>query len=257
MLRKIFVTVLAALAVGANIAATGTSQANAIAMITIAGLGLPFLFKLVPSAGHWMVAITVVVSLLASIGAEVLSGELVLSALPKADVPTLLASFLSVYGLTQFLYALLTQSPKTTSAVSEAPAQAGRASLKSALALAVVALLGFSIFVACGEARPGPQPTPSAASASPSTEPSPSPVVVPPVAPPPAAPKATYAVRAGDSLWSVAKARYGARVNACYTVLYRENAATIEAAARAHGHRTSQHGRWLFAGTVLKLPSGC
>lgn len=102
-----------------NIAASGTSQENAIAIATIAGLVLPFFFKLIPAAGHYMIAIVVVISFLAAAGAMLLSGELDLSKLQTADTGTLLGLFMTVYGLGQFVYSTLTQHPDTTGAVTE------------------------------------------------------------------------------------------------------------------------------------------
>ena len=99
-------------------AATGSSQSTAIALASVAALILPFVLKYVPAVGHYMVAITLVVSLAVAIGAELLSGELVLSQLQSADASTIFTLFLGVFGLSQAVYAVLTQSPKTTGAVS-------------------------------------------------------------------------------------------------------------------------------------------
>ena len=100
------------------IAATGGSQSTAIAIAAVAGLILPLVLKYVPAAGHYMVAITLVASLVVAVLAELISGELVLSDLQKADPTTLFAMFLSVYGLSQVVYSALTQSPKTAGAVT-------------------------------------------------------------------------------------------------------------------------------------------
>jgi hypothetical protein len=102
----------------ANIAATGQSEQNAIAIATVIGLLLPFVLKLVPQAGHAMVAITVVAAFVAAVAAELLSGELSLSNLGALDTQTLLGLFMSVYGLSQLVYSTLTQKPATTVAVA-------------------------------------------------------------------------------------------------------------------------------------------
>jgi hypothetical protein len=98
-------------------AATGGSLANAIAIAGVAAVIIPFALKLVPAAGKYMIAICVGTSLLIAVGAELASGEIVLSNLSATDVPTLLAIFLSVEGLSQRLYSILTQSPTTAKAV--------------------------------------------------------------------------------------------------------------------------------------------
>lgn len=127
-------------------------------------------------------------------------------------------------------------------------------------ALCMAAIAGVAVFTLALSPVKGSAPTPTpapVASPTPAPEVTPSPAPAPTPAPTPQPQATSYAVRAGDSLWSVAVALYGKRVNACYTVLYRENAVMIEAAARAHGHRTSQHGRWLFVGETLRLPGRC
>lgn len=100
-----------------NVAASGSSQQNAIAIISVLGLVLPFLYKYVPAAGKYMVAITLVVSIIAAAVAEVLSGEVNISNL-QANPSLLYLSALSVYGLSQFIFATLKQSPKTLNLVS-------------------------------------------------------------------------------------------------------------------------------------------
>src|SRR5258708_2681983 len=99
-------------------AATGSSQATAIAIASLVALSLPFVYKYVPAVGHYMGAITLVVSLLVAVGAELLTGELVLQNLQNADGTTLFALFLGVYGLSQAVYAALTQAPSTAKLVT-------------------------------------------------------------------------------------------------------------------------------------------
>jgi len=98
-----------------NIAASGTSEQNAIAIASVVGLVLPFVYKLIPAAGHYMVAITVGVSVVVALVAMVTSGEL---ALDHVDLSSLYVTAMSVYGLSQFVYATLTQKRSTEGAVS-------------------------------------------------------------------------------------------------------------------------------------------
>lgn len=97
-----------------NVAASGTSEQNAIAIASAAGLALTFVYKYIPTAGHYMVAITVAVSILAGLGGMIWSGELSLSHL---DLTNLYVTAISAYGISQLAYATLTQSPKTIKAV--------------------------------------------------------------------------------------------------------------------------------------------
>lgn len=65
-----------------------------------------------------------------------------------------------------------------------------------------------------------------------------------------------YTVAPGDTLWSIAVAAK-VRADGIRTpteVLYDLNRATIEAAAKAHGHSTSNRGDLLYPGTVLTMP---
>jgi hypothetical protein len=98
-------------------AATPASEASALAISGVAGVILSLLVKYVPAAGRWMVGITLGLSLLVAIAAEVATGEIVLSNLQSASPATLFATFMSAWGLSQLTYAWLTQSPKTVKAV--------------------------------------------------------------------------------------------------------------------------------------------
>lgn len=62
----------------------------------------------------------------------------------------------------------------------------------------------------------------------------------------------THTVVSGDTLWALAKRYYGS--GAKYTIIYDANASTIEAAAKAHGKSSSNHGHWIYPGTVLTIP---
>lgn len=107
-----------ALAMFLGVAATGQSAENAAAIAGVAGLLLPLALKFVPAAGHYMVAITLVASAIIAIAAEVASGEIVLSNLSATNGQALFVTALSVWGLSQIIYATLTQSPKTAPAVT-------------------------------------------------------------------------------------------------------------------------------------------
>lgn len=101
-----------------SIAATGQSEQNAAAIASIAGVLLPLVLKYVPAAGHYMVAISLGASAVIAVIAEVASGEVVLTNLSATNGQVLLLTALSVWGLSQIVYATLTQSPKTTGAVT-------------------------------------------------------------------------------------------------------------------------------------------
>lgn len=62
-----------------------------------------------------------------------------------------------------------------------------------------------------------------------------------------------YTVVPGDTLWGIAFKFYGKGSD--WPKIYNENNATIEAAAKAHGLAGSNNGWWIYAGTVLKIPS--
>lgn len=64
--------------------------------------------------------------------------------------------------------------------------------------------------------------------------------------------KNTYTVVRGDTLWSISKRYLGS--GAEWVKLYDKNKSVIESAAKAHGKSSSDHGHWIWAGTVLKLP---
>lgn len=61
-----------------------------------------------------------------------------------------------------------------------------------------------------------------------------------------------YTLKAGDVLWNVAKKFYGS--GAQYTKIYDANAQKIEEVARQHGKKSSDHGHWVWPGTVLNIP---
>lgn len=63
--------------------------------------------------------------------------------------------------------------------------------------------------------------------------------------------KGNYTIVSGDTLWGIASKHCGGGAN--WTKLYDANASTIEAAAKAHGKSSSDHGHWIWAGTTLQL----
>lgn len=117
-LRRFFVAAVLVISVFV-IAATGTSTSNAIAIATIIGAFLPLALKHVPAHGKTMIAIVVASAAATAIVAELLSGEIVLDQLSKADPAILIALAASVYGLTQLMYSLLITSTRTATAVTE------------------------------------------------------------------------------------------------------------------------------------------
>lgn len=62
----------------------------------------------------------------------------------------------------------------------------------------------------------------------------------------------TYTVKKGDCLCSIAKAQYGD--GSKYTKIYDANKKVIEAAAQKNRKGSSQNGRYIYPGTVLKIP---
>lgn len=62
----------------------------------------------------------------------------------------------------------------------------------------------------------------------------------------------TYTVKKGDCLWSIAKEKYGD--GSKYTKIYSANKKVIEDAAQKHRKGSSQNGRYIYPGTVLKIP---
>jgi hypothetical protein len=99
-------------------ASTDASQTTALGIAGVVGVLLPFILKYVPASGGWMVGITLAISLLVAVVAEIVTGEIVLSDLQHTDAGHLFAVFMSVWGLSQVVYASLTQHPATANAVN-------------------------------------------------------------------------------------------------------------------------------------------
>lgn len=62
----------------------------------------------------------------------------------------------------------------------------------------------------------------------------------------------THTVQKGECLARIAKAKYGDSGKA--SKIYEANKAVIEAAAKKYRKGSSQNGRWIYPGTVLKIP---
>lgn len=60
-----------------------------------------------------------------------------------------------------------------------------------------------------------------------------------------------YTVASGDTLSRIAQSKCGGAGK--WTALYNANSGTIEAAAKSHGRANSDHGHWIYPGTVLQL----
>jgi LysM repeat protein len=94
------------------------------------------------------------------------------------------------------------------------------------------------------------QPPASPPTTLPVVTPAPKPTTppVPKPAPPKSPPKPTrvYTVKTGDTLYKIA-----AKLGVSESLLYQNNKAVIEDAARKHGHANSNGGNLIFAGTVL------
>lgn len=61
-----------------------------------------------------------------------------------------------------------------------------------------------------------------------------------------------YPVKSGDTLWTIAVSNYGNGTQ--YMKIYNANKSVIESTAKKHGYRSSDNGKWIFPGTVLKIP---
>lgn len=64
----------------------------------------------------------------------------------------------------------------------------------------------------------------------------------------------TYTVKSGDTLVKIAKMELGGTSK--WKSIYDLNKKTIEDTAKKHGKQSSSGGRWIFVGTVLKMPKG-
>lgn len=62
----------------------------------------------------------------------------------------------------------------------------------------------------------------------------------------------SYTVVSGDTLWGIASKKLGSGQK--WTSIYECNAERIEATAKAHGKKSSDHGHWIYPGTTLSIP---
>ena len=62
-----------------------------------------------------------------------------------------------------------------------------------------------------------------------------------------------YTVKKGDTLWRIAKQHYGNPLK--WPTIYDANAAVIKATAKRYRKRNSDHGHWIYPGTVLTIPA--
>ena len=63
----------------------------------------------------------------------------------------------------------------------------------------------------------------------------------------------TYTVKSGDSLWLIAKMKYGDGNQ--WKKIYNANKSIIESEAKNHGYKSSSNGHWIFVGTKLTIPA--
>ena len=72
----------------------------------------------------------------------------------------------------------------------------------------------------------------------------------------PVANKATepekYPIKSGDTLWSIAKLKYGN--GALYTKILNANKTGLDNEARKHGKQSSSNGHWIYPNYVLTIP---
>lgn len=62
-----------------------------------------------------------------------------------------------------------------------------------------------------------------------------------------------YTVVNGDTLWDIARRKLGK--GKYYEKIYEANKDVIEKVAKEHGKKSSENGHWIWAGTVLVIPS--
>lgn len=62
----------------------------------------------------------------------------------------------------------------------------------------------------------------------------------------------TYTIKSGDTLWGIAQKELGS--GAKYSSIYSLNKTIIEDTAKKRGKKSSDGGKWIFPGTVIKLP---
>ena len=63
----------------------------------------------------------------------------------------------------------------------------------------------------------------------------------------------SYIIKIDDTLWAIARKRYGSGIK--WTEIYNANKATLDAAAKKHGKKSSETGHWIYAGTKIIIPN--
>jgi len=88
-----------------------TGQATALAIASVVGIVAPFVLKLVPQAGRYMLIITAVVAIAIAIVAELVSGEVRLSDLQATDPGSLYKTIGVTFAVMQFVFAYFKDHP--------------------------------------------------------------------------------------------------------------------------------------------------
>ena len=63
----------------------------------------------------------------------------------------------------------------------------------------------------------------------------------------------SYVIKKGDTLWDLAKKKYGN--GSKYTLIYEANKDVIEADAKKHGKGSSNNGYWIYPGLTITIPA--
>ena len=62
----------------------------------------------------------------------------------------------------------------------------------------------------------------------------------------------TYKIKSGDTLCKISRKYYGKESK--WETIYKANKKALKKAAKKHGRKNSDHGKYLYAGTVLTIP---
>lgn len=63
----------------------------------------------------------------------------------------------------------------------------------------------------------------------------------------------TYTIKSGDTLWAIAKSKYGD--GSKWTIIYEANKSVIEAEAKKHGKQSSSNGNLIYPNTQIIIPA--